>query len=193
MVAAAAALGLQTWREQLKGAGNYEVARRVLRAALKTRDAIELVRSRFIFGGETEVAVKKSGRELSSYPEMRRHEEYELVVWQRWRRVVDAASELETEILESEVLWGSEIRQEGKNLRAVTVKLGNAIEEHLELARPSLSPLPDPPEERKRRLAIVLKQSGKDSPDEYWNEVLGAVSALETKLLPRLQRKSGAG
>lgn len=193
VIAAAAVYGLRTWREQLKGAADYELARRVLRSALKTRNAIELVRSRYIFGQETDVAVKESGKQLSTDPAKRSHQEYELVVWQRWRRVVAAASEFEAEVLESEVLWGSTIKQEGEELRAVAVKLGNAIEEHLELTRPSPSPLPDPPEDAKKRRAIVLRSVGKGAPDEYWNDVLSAIKALEEKLLPKLQRNTGDG
>jgi hypothetical protein len=188
VVAAAAALGLRTWREQLRGGAEYELARRLLRAALKVRDEIDVVRGRFIFAGEVEVAVKHSGSELPANPHERSQREYELVVHQRWKRLVGATSEFEAELSEAEVLWGAALQAEGQALRDIVVKLLNALEEHLEVTRDRVNPLPDPPEEAKKRKAIIWRSVGKTSEDEFRREVVAAIGQIEAKLLPKLHR-----
>lgn len=188
VVAAAATLGLRTWQEQLRGAAEYEHARRLLRAALKVRDEIDRVRGRFIFAGEIEAAVQRSGAQLPDSHGARSRREYEIVVDSRWKRLVAATSELEAELLEAEVLFGRELQSEGRALRELVIKLGNAIEEHLDVTRDSVSPLPDPPEDAKKRKAIIWRSVGKDTADEYKQDVLAAIGEIEAKLLPRLHR-----
>lgn len=188
VVAAAAALGLRTWREQLRGASEYELARRLLRAALKVRDGIELVRSRFIFGGEIDAAIKSSGTQLPENPNERSRRGYELAVGVRWKRLVAVTSEFEAELMEAEVLCGTELQREGQTLRELVLKLGNALEDHLEINRDPVSPLPATPEEAKKRNAIIWRSIGADSADEYKDAVAASIGKIEEKLLPRLQR-----
>lgn len=51
--------GLRTWRDQLTGQNEYEVARRLLRVALATRDRIAFVRHPVITGASSRLPIRK--------------------------------------------------------------------------------------------------------------------------------------
>src|SRR3989304_91489 len=51
--------GLQTWRRQLKGTADYDLAKRLLKAAYRLRDALQAVRNPFMSSGEVQYAIKE--------------------------------------------------------------------------------------------------------------------------------------
>src|SRR4051812_35656253 len=53
--------GLSTWRRQLVGNAQHELARRLLRSAYKIRDGLMALRNPMITGGESYHALKNSG------------------------------------------------------------------------------------------------------------------------------------
>lgn len=55
--------GLGTWRSQLVGKGDHDLARRLLISLLRVRDAIQVVRHPLIWSGEMESAIKAKGLE----------------------------------------------------------------------------------------------------------------------------------
>ena len=90
-----ALMGLSTWRRQLRGNTQYDLARRLLLSAYKLRDAVEGVRIPGIHSMEVAHALKETGisTEMMSQRDSVRVEKvavYEI----RWRRVQDAKSEL---------------------------------------------------------------------------------------------------
>lgn len=56
-----AGLGLKTWRRQLRGHTEYDLVRRLLRAAYSVRDQVASVRSPFIWEGEMKAALSEAG------------------------------------------------------------------------------------------------------------------------------------
>lgn len=188
VVAILAAFGLNTWKVQLRGTAEYELARRVLRAVLRTRDRVALTRSRFVSAGEMELAFKASGETVPVNAEEARRRQYELAIDARWRFLVSAASELEAEILEAEVLWGAPCVDAGLELRKLVWRLGNAIEEHLHEQR---SPPPRGEimsDERKRRAVVLWGGAALDETNSFTGELTAVVSRFETLLRPKLQR-----
>jgi hypothetical protein len=61
-----AIIGLQTWKKQLKGKTEYELAQRLLMAVYKIRDAIYYVRNPFMSAGEINQALKDANVEQNS-------------------------------------------------------------------------------------------------------------------------------
>ena len=57
-----ALVGLRTWRHQLKGKTEYELARRLLRAAYTVRGEFQRVRSPLMLGGEIQRAFEEAWR-----------------------------------------------------------------------------------------------------------------------------------
>ena len=107
----AAWLGLKTWRKQLKGNTEYELSRRLLRAVFKTREAIRQVRNPLITAGEFEYAAKQAGKVIEKeigeeIGALSMRDVYE----SRWKLVNQALLDLQVEVLEAEVIWGSTIK-----------------------------------------------------------------------------------
>jgi len=96
--------GFNEWKRQLKGKTDYETARRYLKSALKLRDAMKYVRNPFIPIAEMEKAFKENGIEDGNYGS---NEKTNRAVYSvRWKKVTEAATDLEAELLEAEVSWG---------------------------------------------------------------------------------------
>ncbi len=124
-----AAMGLSTWRKQLKGQHVYDTATRLLRAALKVRGAIEFVRQPFMTGAEQVRALEELGQAEPADTDKKTPSRGVAAAYQvRWNRVMDATVELDTAALEAEVLWGSGVvGPKLKDLRQAVVKLKVAL------------------------------------------------------------------
>lgn len=105
--ASVALRGLDTWRRQLRGSVEYELARRLLRCTYRWREAIKSVRRPMVWAYEMP-APPKEDRETMSEEEVH-HYGYAMAYQNRWEKVVEARDELQTELLEAEALWGKEI------------------------------------------------------------------------------------
>lgn len=101
-----AIIGINAWKKQLKGSTEYELARRYLKAAYKIREAIKYVRNPFITIDEMANAFKESGVEGVDYSDNRKTNR--AVYSLRWKKVMEARTDLDVELLEAEVIWGKE-------------------------------------------------------------------------------------
>ena len=180
-----AVLGLQAWKRQLKGKVEYELARRILRAAFNVRDAIRLVRNPFQMGGEIERAVKESGIDIDPNSPAFRAKSQAAVYQGRLKKVDQTMSELEIEVTEAEVLWGHEIQNRVKPLKECIGKLVSKIWlytynlEHPEEKVDS--------NERKEIRDIMYLQSEDPYKDSFATEVNRAVDSIAEFLKPYLR------
>lgn len=128
--AAVAVKGLATWRTQLKGRSEYDLARRFLRATLELRDAIARVRAPFMSAGEIQAAADEAGIKLTWGPGDKNHVEASRVARNmRWQGVHEAASALRVEELEAEVLWGRDVAKCSAALHAAITRVAVAEQE----------------------------------------------------------------
>ncbi len=179
--------GLHTWKRQLRGQAEYDVARRVLRAVLRLRDEFAVVRSPVISGGEFVAAFKGAGLEPPEPVELVGVKGQELVYERRWKRLIEASTELEAEVLEAEVLWGQAIRAPELILRRLRAEIYSAVRMYMDLLsspRPSES-LSQVVHEQER----ILYQAGSPGKeDEFGGRIEAAVKSFETILRPHLSR-----
>ncbi|MBN2293343.1 MAG: hypothetical protein JXM70_13020 [Pirellulales bacterium] len=185
-----AAMGLQTWRSQLKGQTEYNLARRLLRAALKTRDAISIVRNPVMTGGEIHEAMK-AVRQVEDTPQSanKQPDEDAAVYNQRWRGVAEAMSDLNVESLEAEAIWGAQVVDAIKPLRDCVLKLGSTISRLLR----------DNARERKGRRRVLAAEdieeidriiygmSSDPNEDAFTGDVQTAIETLEKFVKPKLK------
>jgi hypothetical protein len=129
--AVVAAKGLQTWKRQLHGNTNYELARRLLRSVYKLREAIRWLRRTYISAGEMSAAIKAAGPDAPSQGSLDHHRRVELAYQARWQSLVDAQVEFAAELLEAEALWGPEIRERGEALAPIVVELHACLDQWL--------------------------------------------------------------
>ena len=99
-----AIIGVNTWKKQLKGSTEYELAKRYLKSVYKIRDAVKYVRNPFISSDEMVVAVKVKNVENPDYSN--NQQTNRAVYSVRCNKVIEASTDLDVELLEAEVLWG---------------------------------------------------------------------------------------
>jgi hypothetical protein len=108
--------GLRTWRKQLYGKQEYDVAVRLLTFIFKYRDALQGVRNPFSF---VDPSKGVDGQ----------REEYNA----RWSAVNSARSDLEAELLVAEAIWGTDgLRTPLGSLFALDGRVYGAVLQYLE-------------------------------------------------------------
>ncbi len=109
-----AGFGLSTWRKQLKGTYDYELAKKTLFSVYKLRDALKYVRQPFLSVGEANKDDKDIPWEQSAYIS-------------RWKEVREALVMLETNSLECEVVWGKGIPDARRSINPLVGQLNHAM------------------------------------------------------------------
>jgi len=125
IIAGLAVYGVREWKRQLKGKTDYEIARRYLKAALQLRDAIRFVRNPFISVAEMQLALKEHGFDSKEYENQNKTNRAVYSI--RWKKVQEAKTNLEAELLEAEVSWGDDATKAQKSLDDLAKKLFSAL------------------------------------------------------------------
>lgn len=128
--------GLSTWRRQLRGQVEYDLARRMLRITFQYRDAIDGVRNPAMWTAEMPAPPEEKAKTMSPaqvhfYGRFKAYEK-------RWERVRDARTLLYPELLEAEALWGNEIRDRFAPLLKLENELFRRIQNQMELENPDV-------------------------------------------------------
>lgn len=124
VTATVAIYGLKSWKKELNGKANFEVARGLIRATYKLRDEISYSRNPFTSAHE----FPKGYDPLQKTPE-KEAEAWSYVFTNRWKPIAEAVQEFDTQTLEAEALWGSDIKNKAFELRRCANTLRAAMEE----------------------------------------------------------------
>jgi hypothetical protein len=171
--------GLDTWRRELKGKAEYELARRILRCLYKMRDGIRDLRNPFIRayefpkreGGYQELSPKRSA------------EDYSHVFENRWKPIRDAYRNLDIEMLEGEVLWGQAFRANFSDLEKCVADLRFNMDMFIASQDPESQVAPDQVSSYKRILFTY-----RDGKDTFAQTIEDAIRKLERAVRPHLRR-----
>lgn len=101
--------GLGTWRRQLTGNTEYELAKKLLRSVYELREAITSVRHPFMQYPRAPDMPEEELKKLS-----RREAEWRAMAQayqKRWEVIPKAKLALDTALLEAEVVWGRKIEK----------------------------------------------------------------------------------
>ena len=168
--------GLRAWQRQLHGREGYDLARRLLRAAYKLRDAIHGARSPFSFR-----AVLPAGADAQAKP-------LAAALWQeRWEPIDSARRELMAELLEAEVVWGADYKDRCKKLFDCESELYGAVLEQLDAVGPDAEEALKTGESVRARRAKLYAKA--DRSDDLSKAIVAAVEPIERDLGPRLLRR----
>jgi hypothetical protein len=174
-----AILGLRTWRKQLRGRTEYELARRYLRSVYRVRDRLQAVRSIFMSAEEIGAALKEEGIDLTGVEKDEAHKRGQYAAYgRRWKAVTDATSTLELENLEAEVLWEDTTKDGYKKLNACINSLYIPL---IYLLR--YGDVKDDEEHVKMRKIVYKHQND----DAFSDELNGAIKDIEKVLRPKLK------
>ncbi len=185
----AAIRGLNTWDRQLKGGASYELARRLTKNLYRYRDAIAGVRHPFISASEHVYPEREAGK--ASNPEVTLHYGLSKAYEARWSKVTQVRSDLHTDLLESEVIWGAEVQEQFKEISKLEWELNNEISCYLESENPNVTPEMKKVWQdflaagRSARSASIV--TGK--PDPFADDLKAAINVIEAKLMPHLGRE----
>jgi hypothetical protein len=171
--AACAVVGLRTWQYQLHYKENYQLARRLLRAAYKYRDSINQARFPISF------------RTASSDDEESSYQSREQKAWShRFESINAAKRELGAELLEAEVVLGRKFMIELDDLFECDKTLYGCILEHIDSIGDSPEIELNTKEARAARRKIMF--AGLGYQDAFSLRVTNALEAFEQELRPML-------
>lgn len=181
-------LGLSTWRDELKGRAEYQLAKDTLKAVYKVRDAFKHVRNPVTFISEyPEHLVGPTGPQNPKD----QHEAQVYAYQQRFQKLDDAFQELEDLNLDAQVEWGPEFSHVIEKLRRCRVDLLMAVQSHLREMNPQgPGALPDRTQEQIRRQdAVLYDPGGNAEPNEFDEQINEAVAEFEPWLRPHVEKR----
>ncbi len=180
--------GVNSWKRQLKGSIEYDLARRLLKSTFQLREAIQAVRDPFIWEYEQsmpdESEVRKMTRDGVRFYGLAK------AYQTRWKKVSDLRIDLQTGLLEAEVLWGKEIYEPYKKLFELQKELHLDVVEYLEVCNPDQSQ--DAREAyvkmRKGHREVIYNMARMDKPDDFTEDIMSAIIKIEDFLKPHLRK-----
>lgn len=181
-----AILGLNTWRRQLYGQSEYDVARRLLKNLYLFRDVINNARHVLMVYSATPDLPKEKLEKLSD-----KEKEWYAIAQafeKRCEPVAKARAKLDADILESEVFWGNKIKDNVKQISELHAEWMFAVEEHLEKTNPREPDKNYFEKEAKRNRAIIFGRSNRTK-DDFQDRMLTAVEKIEILLKPYIIKK----
>ena len=174
--AGVAVWGLWTWKRQLQGSDQYQVAKRLLKATLEYRNAIQEARNPFGLA-ETEAGGPENERQRMAL---------------RWERKFEpigrTRTSLEAELLEATVLWGGDIRGQFDPLFSLEGELFVMALEQVDAVGADGEPELNVAARRTARKAILYHRQG----DDFSARLDRAVEVVEAMLRPRIGRGNAA-
>lgn len=177
--------GLSTWKRQLKGQSEYELSRRLLVTLFKYRDAIAGVRHPAMWGYEMpnppEDELKNMSREqIRFYGTSKAYQA-------RWDKVQTERTSLYADLLESEAIWGDELKKLFKTLFNLEHELFTSVRHYVELINPETEEASKEAIrniDRKRR--DIMYDDLSEEGDDYRKDFQRGVEEIEKYLKPKL-------
>ena len=179
--------GLSTWNRQLKGGVEYDLARRILKCTYRMREAIKGVRNPVMWGNEMPTpeeskAAVMTGAQLRHYGKANAYQK-------RLDVVAEKLSDLQTEILEAEAIWGRIIYEEFEPLFKLQRELQSSVYAYVSGSNPN------EPEhmraafrEMQRNQRDILYDLSNSTPDEYSLNISLAIENIESFLKTHLRK-----
>jgi hypothetical protein len=179
--------GINTWRHQLMGTADFDLAKRLLTATYRLRNALESVRNPLITAEEFANAIKETHLDIKPEDPNFRAASTASVYEIRWRPVVEAYQAIELEAVEAEAIWDKEARTATSTIRKSVITLYNALGQVLEDMQSQTTPFPDKQSlEANRR--IVFSMALEPDKDPFLKELNPAINAIEDLARPHLVR-----
>lgn len=174
-------IGLTAWKKQLKGGAEYQLAKEVLKAVYRVREAFKVVRNPAIFSYEYPEEMRSPSGNLK--PE-HRLEGTEYVYKKRWEDMAASFKELEELHLQAQVEWGPQFQERIVKLRHCRIELQMAIADLLEGYSGKRKNMSSSQESREVR--SVLYWTDSDEHDKFTPQINEAISEFEGWLRPKV-------
>lgn len=187
--AAVAFRGLRTWERQLTGSADYDLARRILRLTYRLRDATNQLRSSVIWAYEMPEPPQNEAQRMSSTQQS--YYGLQRAYQVRWQKVSAIWSELQTELLEADVLWGKELQDKFAAVFQLQDKLYVAMKRHLVRVNPDQNEaMKNALGEEQSRDLRILHERLEGGEDDFKQEYAAALQLIEDYLKPHVRRSA---
>jgi len=177
--------GLNTWRAELRGRTEYDLARRILLALYRVREAIKTTRSPSMSEREFE---NRPDRKPDDRPWSGKDMRY--LYQQRWNGISAALVEVDANLLEAEALWGDVLKKPRADLQKCIADLLVSILKWLRANAPDdpgifeRKPLTA---EEMEAIDAVVWDLGEDK-DAFADRIKAAIRDVEDVVRPHLRR-----
>jgi hypothetical protein len=162
-----AAIGLNTWRRQIKGTDKYKVASELLLETYRVREGIGVVRSAFVsFRPTDDKTVSKEMNEFYGYVE---------TMERRWKEVTEPVVQLSLLALKAEVHLGKDIKEAVDELMKLVRELQVTYEQYLDVKRPGSGFDGEQDFDKAARKVLWAKPTD----DDFKDRLLAAVEKIE--------------
>jgi hypothetical protein len=183
-----AILGLRAWKKQLRGKTEYELARRYLRNVYRVRDLFRQVRSPIQTAEELQQAFRGTGAAPPDPNDAELNLKVEEILYDfRWKRLNEAFSDLEVELLEAEVSWGDNAAAAVHPLRQCRQKLYTATRRHLNRLSARRPQRLNASEIEELERIIYEIYTDNPSDESFTQEIGRAIELVEKFLKPHLK------
>ena len=181
----AAVFGLSTWRKQLKGKTEYELARKLLVNTFKLRDSIERIRHGVVVRVADMPPATPDNTTASRF-----YDSLSSAYNERWEGISSLYHELSADLVEAEAIWGTDIRDRFKSLLALYSELAVFLGYYLQSHDPDVRS-----EHRdayrltiREKLRPILFELGRSKDDAYGADLTDAVRMIELALKRHLRK-----
>lgn len=192
VVAAAAALaayfaylGLSTWRKELKGKSEYQLAKDVLKSVYEVREAFKHVRNPAIYQYEYPEDMTDHHGHLK---QENRHEGTAHVYQERWKKMDEAFGKLESYHLDAQVEWGAEFQDVIKSLRSCRAELLVTIQRMLERMKDPYDREVLSVDERAEQRSVLYHLGDDSKHDKFTPVINAAIGEFEAWLRPHIKK-----
>lgn len=174
--------GLATWRKQIRGQNDHELARRLLVELYKMVEKLKKYRVRAIYSHE----VKREGDPEFSRSALDRHARQELGFSRRIESLQESYAMINASLFEAQALWGEDFVSKAAHIKLLVDEYADYVNLMLLSQDPS-----EPKDEREdhleflksRRMALRNRLSAEDN---YGEELERAVRIFEGALKSKL-------
>ncbi|WP_081620082.1 hypothetical protein [Thioalkalivibrio sp. ALE9] len=170
-------LGLFTWRRQLRGASEYEVAKKAILKTYEVQQALQSVRNPMLYLSKEEV---EAGRRL---------EEEQRIYSERMAHLNEKWAELQTIRLEAKVIWGKEAQYSFNEIQQRIGDLRGAVWLHFWMKGAYAGPgttVDNSPERVRENDKVVYFASEED---EFSQKIVEATAKVEEFFGPKVRTK----
>lgn len=175
-----AGCSLRTWRHELRGRNEYDLARRILTNVLHVRNSIEVIRNSTIEWLEDRTTLVEEVKSTN-------HGELTYADQQRRAKFYETETELRVNLIEAEVLWGDMLKEHWKSLYACISELRKNLRAYRR-AETSKRAKPLSKEEWKAIKSVIYQDFDNLEEDGFGCEVARAVQSFEKALRPYLKK-----
>lgn len=182
-----AAVGLRTWKNELKGRDDYEVAKSLILAAIRLENSVQVARRPVM-----DLLLYRPGPHLGNllqYGPAGHQVSVEQAILEI-PKVEEKLKDFQAAALDAQALWHQEMAPETESIERLVDRLFLAIRYRKEALSTTAEPNVRNMYEDQVMRSEVFSISEKDESDVFDSKFGAAVQALRVKLNPKMQRRS---